>query len=167
MMLTKQLVSLKNRYLSYKDFSKVDFETLLQIDDLEEFTLHAALSHSVMLENKGDMRFVVKPLPEPCQIAQLNTILVDDLDGDGNLDALLAGNDFQAEPQFGRFDALNGIFLKGDGNGSFEALSPAETGFYVSGQTNHLIKTKSISGQTSVLAGQNNDSLRVFTVKNQ
>ena len=164
---TKQLVSLKNRYLSYEDFSKVDFETLLQIDDLEEFTLHVAQSQSVMLENKGDMRFVVKPLPESCQIAQLNTILVDDFDGDGNLDALLAGNDFQAEPQFGRFDALNGIFLKGDGNGSFEALSPAETGFYVPGQTNQLIKTKSTSGQTSVLAGQNNDSLKVFTVKNQ
>lgn len=163
----KQLVSLKNRYLSYEDFSKVDYSTLLQIKNLKESTLHASLSQSVMLENKGNLQFVVKPLPKSCQIAQLSTILVDDFDKDGNLDALLAGNDFQAEPQFGRYDALNGVFLKGDGKGSFVDLSPSQCGFYVPGQTSQIVKIETNTGQTLVLAGQNNDSLKIFTVKNQ
>lgn len=159
---TKQVVSLKNRYLSYEAFGNVDYKTLLEIQDLEEKTLKVSQSESVLLENNGNLEFTLKPLPSSCQLAPINTILVDDFDSDGHLDALLAGNDFQAEPQFGRYDALNGIFLRGDGEGNFQDIPSAQSGFFVPGQCNQLVKMKTANGQTLILAGQNNDSLQVF-----
>ncbi|MEM8507963.1 MAG: VCBS repeat-containing protein [Bacteroidota bacterium] len=165
--ITKQLVSLKNKYLSYETFGKVDYMTLLEISDLSAVTLYATLAQSCMLRNNGNFEFGVQPLPQTCQLAPITTMITDDFDQDGNLDALLAGNDFQAESQFGRYDALNGIFLKGDGTGNFKEVKPSESGFYVPGQASQLIKIKNKTGQTLVLAAQNNDSLKVFTVNNQ
>ena len=36
-----------------------------------------------------------------------------DFDGDGNLDVLMNGNDFGTDVTVGRYDALNGLLLKG------------------------------------------------------
>ncbi len=164
---TKQVVSIKNRYLSYESFGKADYQTLLQIDDLEKSTYHCSLSQSILLENLGNFDFAIKPLPKKCQTAPVNTFLVGDFDKDGHLDALLAGNDFYAESQYGRYDALNGLLLKGDGSGNFQVLSSDESGFYVPGQASHISKLKTKTDQTLILAGQNNDSLRVFTINNR
>ena len=163
---TKQLVSVKNSYRTYEEFGKADYKTLLDISNLKESTLYTTLSQSSILQNNGGLEFVVKPLPISCQMAQINAMLVDDYDEDGNLDVLIAGNDFQAEPQFGRYDALNGIFLRGDGKGNFKDLRSSESGFHIPGQSNQLTKMKTNEGQTLILAGQNNDSLKIFTVKN-
>jgi hypothetical protein len=38
-------------------------------------------------------------------------------DGDGNDDLLLIGNDYSAEVINGRYDAFNGLMLKGNGKG--------------------------------------------------
>ena len=57
------------------------------------------------------------------QISALNGMVADDFDGDGNLDVLINGNDWGTEVSVGRYDALNGLVLKGDGKGNFTALS--------------------------------------------
>jgi len=44
------------------------------------------------------------------QFAPVNALLCEDLDGDGNLDLLLAGNEYQMEVMAGRQDALYGLF---------------------------------------------------------
>ena len=53
------------------------------------------------------------------QISALNGMAVDDFDGDGNLDVLINGNDWGTEVTVGRYDALNGLLLRGDGKGEF------------------------------------------------
>jgi hypothetical protein len=40
-----------------------------------------------------------------------------DVDGDGNTDLLLVGNDYGMEPGSGRHDAFMGLCMKGDGKG--------------------------------------------------
>jgi len=47
---------------------------------------------------------------------------VDDYDGDGNLDILMNGNDYGTEVSVGRYDALNGLLLKGNGKGPVYSL---------------------------------------------
>ncbi len=159
----KQLVSLKDRYTTYEDFSQVDFKDLLQIDDLGNKTLKVSISESMYLENKGNLQFKVRELPRLAQIGPINDILVDDFDGDGFEDAILAGNDLHAETHYGGHDTFNGLYLHGDGQGGFEVLTSSESGFYAFGQSSDLLSFKS-EDKFFVLVAQNNDVLRVFNV---
>lgn len=157
----KQLVLLQNKYLTYNEFSEVGYKELLEISNLEDSTKKVSYSKSILLVNNGNSTFTLQPLPYSCQLAPINAILVNDVDGDGILDALLTGNDFQGETHFGRYDAFNGAYLKGTGAG-FEAVPTKRSGFYVPGQSNSIIVLEGQEKGTLFLAAQNNDSLKVF-----
>lgn len=159
-----QLPTLKRRYLRYDDFTKVQFEQLLNIQDLQSETLNAKTFSSSYAENLGDGRFRLVPLPLVCQIAPINDILVNDYDNDGRNDILLVGNDFTSEAIYGKSDAFTGYVLNNKG-GAFEVIASRDSGFYVPGQSNHLIQIKDNKGETLVVASQNNDSLRVFLMR--
>lgn len=158
----KQLVVLKNNYRSYDEFAKVGFTELLQIQDLSQETLKATISESVYVENLGDFKFKVKPLPILCQLSPINDFLVKDLDDDGNSDALLVGNDYQCETHYGRYDALTGLFLKGMKQGGFRVVPSSESGFYVPHQSNRIMQLNIDEGASVFVAAQNNDSIKVF-----
>ncbi|MGD1946410.1 MAG: VCBS repeat-containing protein [Croceivirga sp.] len=162
----KQLPVLKNRLNSYEDFANIDFTCLLEIENIDEETLQVANAKSMYLENLGMGNFKAKPLPDFAQLGPISCVLVDDFDLDGNLDALLAGNDFYAESIFGRFDAITGIFLKGDGQGNFKALSSSESGFYLPHHASSLIQSNNTGqhGKKLILAAQGNNSLKAFSI---
>ncbi len=162
----KQLSILKNRFTKYEDFSKTKFIELLNIKSLEEETHKAEMFESVYLENLGNFKFKIKVLPKNCQLAPINTILVNDMNVDGNLDVFLAGNNYYTETHFGGSDALNGLYLKGDKNGNFKVFDPAKSGFYVPGQSNDIEKITLNSGDELILVTQNNDSIAVFKNNN-
>ena len=94
-------------------------------------------------------------------MSSINEILIDDFNEDNILDALLVGNDFFTESNYGRLDACTGIFLKGTETG-FEAIPSRESGFYVPEQSNALLKIKDRQGRSLILAGQNNEKIKVF-----
>jgi len=52
-------------------------------------------------------------------------IIAHDVDGDGNLDLIVAGNLYDAEPNTPRADAGNGLWLKGDGHWSLRRGAPS------------------------------------------
>jgi hypothetical protein len=91
-------------------------------------------------------------------------MIVDDFDGDGNLDVLLNGNDFGTEVSVGRYDALNGLLLKGNGTGGFTPLSILQSGIYIPGNGKALVKLQSSSGKYLVAASQNRDVLKMFAL---
>ncbi len=157
----KQFPDTKIRFVTYEQFSEMDYRALLEIKDLDSETLRASTFASCYLENLGEGTFRVRPLPQPCQYAPVNDILVDDFDKDGYLDALLVGNDFSSESNYGRFDAFTGGYLKGSSEG-FLWIPSSESGFYVPQQSNELIQVRDREGRTLILAGQNNDRIKVF-----
>ena len=160
----KQLPSLKNKYLTYEQFSNVNFKSLLNIKDLELETLKATIFSSSYIENLGNGKFKITDLPRSCQVSPINDILIDDFDQDGQLDALLVGNDYSAESNYGRFDALTGLFLKGSGAG-FKVVPSRESGFYVPHQSNHIQKLVDKQGTNFVIATQNNEQVRIFSLE--
>jgi hypothetical protein len=66
------------------------------------------------------------------------------------------------EPVVGRSDALNGLLLKGDGKGGFEALPIDRSGIYLPGDQKALVKLRGEGDRYWVAAGQNRGPLRVF-----
>ena len=89
--------------------------------------------NSCYLENNGEGKFDLHPLPEVAQKAPLNGMVVDDFNGDGNLDVAVCGNDYGNEVLNGRYDAMNGLVLLGDGTGNFKELSILQAGLFIPG----------------------------------
>ncbi|WP_394975468.1 VCBS repeat-containing protein [uncultured Croceitalea sp.] len=158
----KQLTALKDKYQTYEQFAKADFKSILNINQLADVSLKATVFENSYLENLGDGKFRLTSLPIECQLAPISALFVKDFDADGNLDVLLAGNDFYAETHFGRYDGLQGVFMKGDGTGNFKSISSKESGFYVPNQASQIIEIKDIENNSLLLVGQNNEDSKLF-----
>ena len=59
--------------------------------------LKATMLQSCYLRNDGNGKFTMIPLPKEAQVSALNGMVVDDFDGDGNLDVAINGNDYGTE----------------------------------------------------------------------
>jgi hypothetical protein len=92
-------------------------------------------------------------------------MLAEDFDGDGNLDILAVGNDYGTEVSVGRYDACNGLFLRGDGKGNFLQTSILQSGWFISGNAKALVKLKSSNGKCLIAASQNKDKLKIYELK--
>jgi hypothetical protein len=89
----------------------------------------------------------------------------DDFSGDGNLDVAINGNDFGTEVATGRYDALNGLVLLGDGTGNFNAQSIQQSGIFIPGDGKALIRLQQAGGHYLIAASQNQNALKVFRLK--
>ena len=116
----ERLPAMKKRYNNYKSFATATMDDIFPPGKREgAIRLKANMLQSCYLQNDGGGKFTMIPLPKEAQISILNGMLADDFDGDGNLDVLINGNDFGTEVSIGRYDALNGLLLKGNGSGDF------------------------------------------------
>jgi hypothetical protein len=95
----------------------------------------------------------------------LNGMVTDDIDGDGNLDIVINGNDYGTEVTTGRYDALNGLVLKGDGKGGFSTQSILQSGIYIPGNGKSLAKLRSRDNHYLLAAAQNRGPLKIFKLK--
>ncbi|TXE12261.1 VCBS repeat-containing protein [Algoriphagus aquimarinus] len=118
------------------------------------------------IENLGNGKFQVKRLPTLAQIAPVNGLATEDVNGDGYPDVVLIGNDYGNEIFVGRLDAHLGLVLLGDGKGNFTPMSPQESGFVVPGDGKALVKIASAQGQPLFVASQNRGKLLMFQHKN-
>jgi len=120
---------------------------------------------SVYLRNEGGGKFKMIPLPTQAQISELCGMAVDDFDGDGNLDVVINGNDYGTELTTGRYDALNGLMMKGDGKGNFKPLSILQSGIYIPGNGKALAKVLGAKGEYLLAATQNRGAMKIFELK--
>lgn len=161
--LAKQLPAIKKRFLYNKDFALADANAIFKGWSREGMlSLTCTETRSCWFENKGHGKYVKHPLPAEAQFAPINAILCDDLDHDGYMDMLLAGNEYQTEVMTGRYDASYGCWLKGGKDGRFRVLPPASTGFILHGDVKDMALLPGASGGKLVVAAVNGDSLRVF-----
>lgn len=162
----EQLPFIKKRFLTYKDFWGATFAELFTPEELKNATkLTANYFKSSFIRNNGNGSFTIEPLPDIAQYSTINGMIADDFDGDGYLDICLNTNDYGTEPSNGRYDALNGLVLKGDGTGKFIALSILQSGIYIPGNSKALAKLKSSDGKYLLAASQNKGPLKVFRLK--
>ena len=88
-----------------------------------------------------------------------------DFDGDGNPDVLINGNDYGTSIGIGRYDALNGLLLKGDGSGGFQPLTMQQSGIYIPSNGRALVKLQDVKGNYLVAASQNKNDLKLYALK--
>lgn len=91
------------------------------------------------------------------QIAPINAIVMEDFDGDHNLDLLVGGNLYVSEVETGRADAGRGLYLKGNGLGSFTPLHFVKAGLNLTGDLKDIVPISGPAGTTKrFLIGNNN-----------
>jgi hypothetical protein len=88
---------------------------------------------------------------------------VKDVDDDGNLDAILGGNLYNSEVETPRNDASYGLWLKGDGKGEFNAVSPRESGLLMLGDVRNM-RTIQVGGETHLLVAKNDGALQQIRI---
>ncbi|MEP6596597.1 MAG: FG-GAP-like repeat-containing protein, partial [Ginsengibacter sp.] len=162
----KQLIFFRKKYDNYKSFANASMDSLLTKEQRKgALELYANYFSSAFLKNEGNGKFTMTALPVQAQVSVLNGLLVSDFDGDGNLDVVINGNDYGTEVSVGRYDALNGLLLKGDGKGNFKALSILQSGIYIPGNGKALVTLRNNKGKYLMAASQNKGPLKVFELK--
>ena len=119
---------------------------------------------SAYIENKGEGRFYFHPLPVEAQFSTVQSIQIKDFDGDGNLDALIAGNYYSPDFMTGRYDASHGLVLKGNGKGSFVPLPSKQSGISIKGDARATAIIR-IKNKTCLISAVNSGKLQVYELK--
>lgn len=164
--LQRALPMIKRKYVKYTDYANqsiTDMFTPEQMKDCVEKKI--TTTKTVFLINDGKGNFEMKALPIEAQFSRISAIETGDFDKDGILDILLAGNFYDVLPEWGRFDANYGLFLKGKGKGNFEVKKSSDSGFKTVGQVRKMYKLRGRANQEVVVLAKNNDKAQVFSFK--
>jgi hypothetical protein len=159
----KQVKEFGNLFNGHKEFGLATIkEVMAKLPDVTQLLLKANYQLSSVIENRGHGEFSVIPLPAEAQLAPLFAILTGDFTDDQLPDLLITGNDYGNEIGNGRYDALNGLLLKGDGKGHFEPLAMQESGIIIPGDGKSLVRLNAPDSSMMVLSGQNRGKLGIF-----
>jgi len=164
--LTEQLVSLKKENLKHTEYASKSMTDLFKNSELQKArVLEANFFKSVVAINEGDNQYTITPLPKEVQFSCVCDIECADLNGDGNKDLILAGNESAFLPQFSRLDASFGHVLI-NMDGEFQRLKNRESGLLIKGDTKSL-QTLILNGVPHLLATRNNQAPMLFRREKQ
>jgi len=156
----KVLPFLKARFNDYRSYGgKTIAEVFTPAELAGARVLRAAQFASVVALNEGEGRFRVQPLPMDAQRTPLFGLWAGDLTGGGKVDLLVAGNFLGLRPELGRIEGLDGLLLRGSGQGQFAAVSTAEGGVDLRGSVRDLLSIRTRAG-VLILAVRNNEAPR-------
>lgn len=163
--LAEQLPSVKKKYLRHADYAEVTMEQLKNDYGSEGWSeLTCETAASVWIENLGNCKFKAHPLPATAQVAPINSIIAEDVDEDGNVDLVLAGNEYQASVTVGRYDASYGLLLTGNGKGTFRPVNITTSGLLIDGDVKDMISIKN-DNEYLLVAAPNDSKLKIFSIK--
>jgi len=165
--IVSQLPGVRKKFLTYKEFASADIHQIFPEDQLKgALVVHANNFKTCFLRNNGQGKFELIPLPDQAQMAPINGMVVDDFNGDGNLDVALNANDFGNEVFDGRYDAMNGLLLLGDGKGAFTSQAILQSGIFIPGDGKALVELKGPGQACLLAASQNRGPLKLFKRNN-
>jgi len=164
----EQIPAIKIKFQDFHSYATASLADIYSEEHLEQATHYQirSFAHSY-LENLGNGQFKLLPIEDNfMQIAPLNTMVVHDINGDGNEDVIYAGNLYGSKVEIPRADASFGGVLTGNGNGGFKSVMPYDSGLLVKGEVKNIRKIELADGSQGVLFAVNNDYLKLFRIIN-
>ncbi|MEO6445588.1 MAG: VCBS repeat-containing protein [Gemmatimonadaceae bacterium] len=163
--LVRLIPALRGSYPSYRAFGASRIEDIFSADELAAASLLEARTFaSAVALNRGGGILALHPLPVEAQFAPVRASLADDLDGDGVVDLLLAGNFNGVPPVLGRYDASYGSFLRGLGDGRFDPVDMARSGLLIQGEVRNMKIVRGPNGGKLIAVARNGATLQLLRV---
>ena len=160
--LVRSLEYMKDRYPTFRDYAKQGAGDVFPRKDVADAVVKTASTFATSLvRNNGDGSFAIVPLPVEAQIAPVYGMCADDVDGDGRLDLLMAGNLDAVKPALGKMSASYGFYLRSDGRGHFAEVRTVDSGFFVPGQGRDIQRLRTRDGHLYIVS-RNNDRPLIF-----
>jgi len=154
---------LAEQFPTYDQFARASLDEIYADRGLAEaeHLLATELAH-VLWRNQGDGTFTAEPLPRLAQIAPAFGAAIEDLDGDGHVDVILAQNFDSNEPETGRMAGGLSLWLRG-GTAGLEPVPAHRSGIVIGGDAKALlIGDVDDDGIPDLLVTQNDGPLRVL-----
>lgn len=163
---SQQIPAIKVKFKDYKSFASASLEQIYTTEHLEKATHYEVKNFSHQyVKNLGDGTFKLTPLDIFSQISSINAMVTLDVNQDGHLDVLYAGNLYGSEVETPRNDSSYGGLLLGDGKGGFVSQMPYESGLMIRGEVKSAIKMKLAGGFDGVLFAKNNAPLQLIRIE--
>lgn len=167
----KNLESLKPRINGFSKkfyrteaFAQSDIKQIFGVERISESEkLVVENTASILLLSTKTGTYVSSELPRLAQTGPIRAIIVGDLTEDDHQDILVAGNFYHSEVERGRYTAMKGLLLEGNGLGQFNPVSPRESGFVIPGETRSMAELE-CQGESFVVAARNSNTAKVFSV---
>ncbi|MEL6636895.1 MAG: FG-GAP-like repeat-containing protein [Bacteroidota bacterium] len=156
-----QMPMLQRKFPTYRSFAEanlVDIYTPHKLD--EALHLRAQTMAHVYLENDGG-QLRLRPLPRMSQIAPIYDWLVEDLDGDGRLDLVAAGNNWDTEVETPRYDGGRGMILLNRPEGFVVQYHWIDTGLRLHKNLRRLARVR-LGENWGLLGSNNNDRIQFY-----
>lgn len=166
---TTQMPSLAKTFTTFRKFALATLPEIYTPQKLDEaLSREANFLGSAILINDGNGKFELRELPRLAQVSPSFGLALQDFDADGNLDLLMTHNFYpnqiETKPDAGGL----GLFLRGDGQGSFVPVWPLESGFYVPEDARSLaIADLNEDHWPDVIVGLNNGPAKTFIHRGQ
>jgi len=156
-----QLPVLKKENLAFSEYAKKSYQEIFTSKE-QENTIEKMVNErrSLVAINNGKGNFKLIPLPAQAQFSSVYSIQCFDMNTDGNLDIILAGNNYNLRPQFSRDDSFSGDIFLGNGKGNFTWIPPYMSGLQYNGQVRNILFV-----DNKLILGMNNGVPKVFKFK--
>jgi len=161
---SEQMPFIADKYPKYEDFANASIFDVLGEEKLQKSIHYSVTDFSSAWFENVDGKFVRHQLPMEAQFAPINDILIKDINEDGHLDIICAGNLFDTEVETPSYDAGTGNVLLGDGKGNFKSLPYVKSGLLLNKNLKDLAWIK-IKGKLHLVGVNNNDVLEFFKVE--
>ena len=161
--LTTQILKLKKENIKASDYAKRTIGELFPKEIIENTIVKkSSISESVIAINNGDGQFTIKILPPQVQFSCICGIQCTDVNNDGYLDIIMAGNNFEFKPQFSRLDGNYGSVLLGNDKLEYKWQNYNDSGFFIKDEVKHLEIFKDNKGNSFLIAAINNDAPKIY-----
>ncbi len=157
---SQQIPEITEKFPSYDLFGKSTLNKVYegQLDSNKLLVVHD-FSSAIFVNENG--KFVRQNFAHDVQYFNWNSIELLDVNADGNVDIVVAGNLYESEVETPRGDAGNGLVLLGDGHGNFTKQVTSSRNWGNSNVKN--IRAITVHGKPSVLIGSSNSVLKLIT----
>ena len=158
----QQMPGIQKQFPNYSSFANASLRTIYGAELDKAKKLEVQTFESIIVIN-GPSGFRIKSLPKSVQLSAVKAIHSADINRDGNIDLILAGNHYDSEAETPRSDAGYGQVLLGDGKSKFSAKGLEQSGLLLKGET-RSINTIVIKQKQYIMAGLNKADIIMYEI---
>lgn len=164
--LVSQMPVARKIFPNYTVYASLSFSEMFPAKAIQSaYKVRMTNSSSMYIKNLDGENFTSQELPIDAQFAPLQSLIAIDINKDNHLDIIGVGNSYSSDPVSGRYDALNGIVLVGNGKGQFKSIKYKQSGFLANGDCRSIISLENAVHGDLLLISRNKNTLILYKKK--